>query len=257
MNKANFDNAASVYDATFSFTAVGNAQRTQVWRHVNQLDLPHPAKIVEVNCGTGEDAHFFHSNGHHIIASDLSPEMIVVAKSKFPEIDFRVCPINDAHHLSPELDMLFSNFGGMNCISSMQLRTFFENCHLNFPKNHRLVLVIMGKKCLWDNAFLLLKGKWKQVGRRNSKKSIAINVDGSFVETWYYSPKDIQEFASKYYRMETKHPIGLHVPPSYLAKFFEKKTKCLQLLNWMDKHFSFSWQANYADHFMISLVPNE
>lgn len=257
MSKANFDNAANQYDATFTHTAVGKAQREQVWQYLENIKLSVPSSVVEVNCGTGEDANFFHLKGHHVLATDLSSEMIHVAKTKFPTIDFQVCAINSAPQLTAKVDLLFSNFGGMNCISSEQLQLFFKECWTTYPKEHRLVLVIMGKKCIWDNVFLFLKGKWKLLGRRNTNKPLAVNVDGIDVNTWYYSPKEIQLIAKKYYQLASLHPIGFHVPPSYLASFFEKRNRFLKLLIWLDKHLSFSWQANYADHFMISLVPNE
>lgn len=257
MNKANFDNAANQYDATFTHTAVGKAQREQVWQHLENLKLSVPSSVVEVNCGTGEDANFFKSKGHTVVATDLSSEMIQVAKTKFPTIDFQVCAINSAPQLTAQVDLLFSNFGGMNCISADQLQLFFKDCQATYPKEHRLVLVIMGKKCIWDNFFLFIKGKWKQLGRRNTNAPLAVNVDGIDVFTWYYSPKEILQVAAPHYQLASLHPIGLHVPPSYLAPFFEKRPRFLNFLKWLDNHFTFSWQANYADHFMISLVPNE
>jgi SAM-dependent methyltransferase len=257
MDKAKFDNAAHLYDATFTNTAVGRAQRNQVWKQIENMALSVPSSIVEVNCGTGEDAHFFKSKGHQVLATDLSSEMIQVAKTKFPSIDFQLSSINSVHQLTPQVDLLFSNFGGMNCIAAEQLQLFFKNSSTTYPKEHRLVLVIMGKKCIWDNLFLLLKGKWKQFGRRNTNKPLAVNVDGINVNTWYYSPQEILHLAAPYYQLASIHPIGLHVPPSYLASYFEKKPRFLMLLKWLDQHFTFSWQANYADHFMISLVPNE
>lgn len=257
MNNANFDQAAISYDATFSSTAVGKAQREQVWQQLDKMEISVDSLILEVNCGTGEDANFFKSKGYSIVATDLSAEMVRMAKSKFPAIDFRVCPINSVHTLNLQANLIFSNFGGMNCISSDQLQQFLEACHATFPKSHRLILVVMGKKCIWDNLFLLLKGSWNQLGRRNSTDSRAVNVDGNLVNTWYYSPKEIIHLADSYYSLEALHPIGLHVPPSYLAPFFEKRPRLLKILKWMDKYFAFSWQANLADHFMISLVSNE
>ena len=52
-----FDRVASSYDELFTHTAIGRAQRKQVWEKLLAA-FPPGSRILELNCGTGEDARF-------------------------------------------------------------------------------------------------------------------------------------------------------------------------------------------------------
>ena len=80
--QTNFDQAASTYDATFTHTKIGRAQRDIVYEHVTRLLSYPPKDILEINCGTGEDAIWFEKRGFNVLATDISSEMIARAKSK-------------------------------------------------------------------------------------------------------------------------------------------------------------------------------
>lgn len=248
-----FDLSAQFYDNQFTNTAVGKAQRDQVWKQIEKLNLNKNQSILEINCGTGEDAKKWNALGHSIVATDLSPEMVKVAQNKNPELNIQVLDINKINDFAIEPDVIFSNFGGLNCLSPIEFEAFFENVQTKLKADGTMMLVIMGKKCIWDNLFLFLKGKWSQIGRRNTEKAIEINVDGNLVKTWYYSPRQIKKMA-KTFKIESLKPIGLHVPPSYLAKFFENKRLLLSIAKFYDRMFSFSFLSNYSDHYFISLT---
>lgn len=251
----NFDLAANLYDDHFTYSQVGRAQRKQVWGNIDELNIVAPRSVLEINCGTGEDAKIWHSKKHKIIPTDLSPEMIKVASRKSPDLEFKILNINKLESVQNEFDIIFSNFGGLNCLSPTDLNAFFSKAYSKLPTNGQLILVLMGKKCIWDNLFLFLKGKWNQIGRRNTADGIEINVDGQHVTTWYYSPKQIINMASNFSCNRLK-PIGLHVPPSYLANFFENKKLLLSTAIFLDKIWSFSFLSNYSDHYFISLTKN-
>lgn len=254
---ADFDNAAKTYDSTFTHTAVGKAQRAQVWRLLQQIPLTRATRVLEINCGTGEDAQRFYEKGCTVLATDLSAGMIQEARRKFPQVHFEQKDLLAVHELLFQPHLLFSNFGGLNCLSPEQLNIFLNTCFGNRIDHQRLVFVVMGKKCVWDRFFLLLKGKWRKIGRRNTHLPVTVHVDGSLVNTWYYSPKDLLRLCENNYRMEFCKPIGFFVPPSYLAPFFQHRKRLLRCLNWLDQHATFSKLSNYADHFILSLVPHD
>ena len=74
-----FDHAASTYDETFTNSCVGEAQREQVWKYVDK-HLNKFNNVLEVNCGTGEDAHRWKFRGKDVVGTDISPEMIRIAR---------------------------------------------------------------------------------------------------------------------------------------------------------------------------------
>ena len=247
-----FDLAAKEYDAQFSHTRIGKVQRSQVWERINKIDLHENSSILEINCGTGEDANVWFSKKHQILATDISKEMIGVAKNKFPHIQFKQLDINAINTIDTKFDIVFSNFGGLNCLSKNDLSKFILQTKEKLTKDGKLIMVIMGKKCIWDNLFLFIKGNWKQLGRRNTNLPLDINVDGQNVYTWYYSPKQITNIASEHFNFIAQSPIGLHIPPSYLSKFFRNKPITVAFLAFLDKVFSFSFLSDFSDHYFIT-----
>src|SRR5690242_16912495 len=83
-----FDAVAHGYDAGFSHTMLGRMMRERVWillsNRVGELSRA-TTSILEINCGTGEDAIWFAKQGGNVLATDVSAEMIAVAKAKLSE----------------------------------------------------------------------------------------------------------------------------------------------------------------------------
>ncbi|XOV66543.1 MAG: class I SAM-dependent DNA methyltransferase [Fluviicola sp.] len=247
-----FDHTASTYDTTFTNSCVGEAQREQVWKYVDK-HINSFQNVLEVNCGTGEDAHRWDFRGKGVVATDISPEMIRIAESKFPELHFRVLDVNDLCSYDNTFDTLFSNFGGLNCLSPEQLKRFFKNAYNELDKKGHLVIVLMGKKCVWERFYFGFRAKFKKAGRRNTKECVDVHVEGETVKTWYFSPDEIQQLAAENFEVVTTKPIGLFIPPSYLAPKFEGRKRMFAFLKWMDGVFTFSRLSNNADHFLMIL----
>jgi ubiquinone/menaquinone biosynthesis C-methylase UbiE len=65
-------------------------------------------RILDLACGTGDIARTIAESGAKVVGVDASPEMIITARSRFPELDFRV---EDAAYLRfhDEFDAVFSH----------------------------------------------------------------------------------------------------------------------------------------------------
>jgi len=253
-----FDSAAAVYDQTFTHSVIGKLQRGIVQSHFQKiLDIQKPKTILEINCGTGEDALWLASQNFKVTATDLSEKMIAVAKSKenSEKIIFRKADINELPSDFPDekFDLIFSNFGGLNCLSEIRLELFFRNASELLSENGRLIMVIMPKNTLWEQFYFLAKADFKNTFRRKKHSAIA-NVDGEKVITYYYNPKKINLLAADLFKTEQLRPVGFFVPPSYLEPFFKTKPRLIsalsQLENRVKNHKSL---AKYADHYFIAL----
>ena len=252
-----FDNAAAHYDADFTHSAIGKLQRQMVYFHLSKiLSKKQVESILEVNCGTGEDAIWLAKQNFEVIATDISEKMISVANAKndFENLTFSQLDINDMSNTfhDERFDLIFSNFGGLNCLSKVELELFFKSTDQLLNEKGKLVLVIMPKNTLWEQLYFLCKGKFKSIFRRK-KESIIANVDGENVITYYYNPKEILTLASNYFRFQQQNPIGFFVPPSYLEPFFKNKTRLISSLNELEKKITTCrFLAKYADHYLIA-----
>ena len=81
---AAFDRIAEDYDQRFTYTLISRAQRDAVWRVLAQT-WKKDDRVLELNCGTGEDAVFLASNGISVLACDASRQMIVKAQQRLQQ----------------------------------------------------------------------------------------------------------------------------------------------------------------------------
>src|SRR5262245_23241152 len=76
-----FDSMAERYDVEFTNSAAGIALRTLVWARLDTL-FPSGASVLELGCGTGEDALHLAARNVRVVATDASREMLAVARRK-------------------------------------------------------------------------------------------------------------------------------------------------------------------------------
>src|SRR5262249_61700541 len=72
---------AASYDVAFTESLIGRAQREVVWDLLKRV-FHRGDRILELNCGTGEDALFLVRRGVSVVAYDASPRMIEVANQR-------------------------------------------------------------------------------------------------------------------------------------------------------------------------------
>ena len=117
---------ADTYDATFTESVIGRAQRNVVWRALQRTFRPGD-RVLELNCGTGEDALFLAKRGVSVVACDASARMIEIAERRksleAPDasLEFHVLRNEDVDTLTPAdpFDGVVSNFSGLNCVEDL------------------------------------------------------------------------------------------------------------------------------------------
>lgn len=251
--EASFDKAAINYDETFTNTEIGRMQRDLVYAELSK-HLTSVQNILEINCGTGEDAIWLAQQNFNVTATDISSKMIEVAKSK-ANLNFKIADINSITSTfeGEKFDLLFSNFGGLNCLSKSELEKFFTNINSILSEKGKLALVIMPKNTLWERFYFLAKAQFKNISRRK-KESVIAYVDGENILTYYYNPKDIVNLAKANFETIAVKPIGFFVPPSYLDRFFKNKKGILKFLNRLEQGIkNMALLSKYADHYLIIL----
>lgn len=255
-----FDAIAGQYDALFSGTAVGQAMRSRVWRLLDRLLPQHSAdvSVLEVNCGTGLDAIWLANRGYDVLATDIAPEMVSITAQKVARAGARVrtqvCALEALDTLPREqFDLIFSNFGGLNCLDPQSLEQFAVQIQERLLPGGRFVAVVMGSCCAWEIIYFLLKGKLRQAFRRLGKQPLIVPLqNGTAVDTWYYTPKQFRKHFFGLFQ-EKLAPVGICLPPSYLAPFFEKRPRLLKWLDLWESRISAPVMARLADHFFVSL----
>ncbi len=197
--KADFDIAASDYDQTFTHTIIGKIQRDMVWEYLQKkLPWEKPLRILELNCGTGEDAIFLANMGHEVLATDISTHMLEVCKAKVKQaglenqITIRRLDMTKLSELvfTEKFDLIFSNFGGLNCLPPQDLKKLFTAVKNRLSPSGKLIAVIMPDFCLIESLYFATKRASKKIFRRRTKSFLSVNINGVPIKTWYYSPAE-------------------------------------------------------------------
>lgn len=259
-----FDKAAITYDQDFTHSNIGKALRNNVWKYLDQvLENSPPLKILELNCGTGEDAVWFAQKGHQVFATDISAEMAKITSSKVQNkglqnmVDVFTCDARtvDQCDFSSDFDLVFSNFGGLNCLDSTKLEKLSGNlCKLLKP-NGRFIAVVMPRYCMWESFYFLTKFDLKKMFRRNTINSLQVKVGDVYVDTWYYSPAQFYHLFQIYFKKLFAKPVGIAIPPSYMEKSIGEKPNLMNPLNQLESFLgSITSLSSVSDHFLIDMV---
>ena len=219
---APFDAIADEYDARFTNSMIGRAQRESVWQEIDRLSRPGQ-RVLEINCGTGVDALHLSARGIQVMACDASPEMIDVARRRLDastirnHIDFRILPIEQVGQLENEglYDGVLSNFAGLNCVAD--LRCVAHDLARLVRPGGTAVLCLFGRFCLWEMFWYSLRGNFKKAFRRLRGKGVVANLaPGHRVFVRYPSVGALRQDFSAHFRLVRWNGIGIAVPPSYL-----------------------------------------
>lgn len=262
-NSAAFDAVAEAYDDQFTNTAIGRAQRERVWHFLQEIKSRYAFQnVLECNCGTGVDAEWLAGQGASVVATDVSPEMVAITRKRALnsgiQVQTAVCKLQDIDMESEVLkrapyDVLFSNFGGLNCLSPEEIRHWNDQVKSILTEGGMLALVIMSRFSWWETLYFLAKGKVREAFRRFRRNAVPARLDAdTTIPTWYYGPQELASLLTGF-EVKTCYPVGFWLPPSYLEPLFRRFPKWLHALNWLEKKGAAAWLAPASDHFFILL----
>ena len=256
-----FDTLAATYDADFSASTIGRMQRNRVWSFLTPLvDKENRSlKILEINCGTGDDAIQLTAMGHTVIGTDASSTMIDKAKEKISgsSAEFITCPFDQlaTKFANEQFDLIFSNFGGLNCIDKKAVTQLGRSLSSLLVPGGTLFLVLLSRCCIWEIMHYGIRGKFKTAFRR-SKRSVDFTVNDTTMPIHYYSPGGLKKILRPLFKLQDKHPVGLFIPPSYLEKEFAHAPDRLNSLERREKRWGHSFLSAFGDHY-CAIFKNE
>jgi SAM-dependent methyltransferase len=224
-----FDSLAAEYDDNWTFTPSGLQQRKAVWKAITPYFYSR-TNVLDIGAGTGVDATFLQSLGVRVYAIDSSSAMVQVALRR--GVEAHVSRIEDLGKFSHVFDGAISNFGPLNCISSLE--TFAASLACLLKTGAPVAICILGRVCLWESIFYVLTGNWKKAFRRF--RGIAQSSLGIAVR--YPSDREVRLAFSKQFQFARWQGIGLFVPPSYVP-ISAKMARCLAHLDRLAAGFPF------------------
>jgi SAM-dependent methyltransferase len=237
-----FDHLAEGYDDLFTRSLIGRAQRDVVWNVLRQT-FRSGDHVLELNCGTGEDAMFLARNGVLVTAFDASEEMIRIASQRLrsealdPLVRFRQLPIELIHQIrtDKQFDGAFSNFSGFNCVADLSQPA--EDLATLMAPGAPLIICLSTRFCISEMIWFSLRGNFSKAFRRCSGRTVA-KVDEFSVSVYYPTLRQLRRSFSPAFGIRSCMGVGITVPPSYVEPWIRKYPKLLNIMQTIDKVLS-------------------
>jgi ubiquinone/menaquinone biosynthesis C-methylase UbiE len=255
---APFDAVAEQYDEAFTNSLIGRAQREAVWRRLDCC-FRSGQRILELNCGTGVDALHLAERGVAVLACDVAPRMIAVARQRLrsspvgDQVELRVLEIERIAELEDQgpFDGAFSNFAGLNCVED--LASVARRLARLLAPGATALLCMAGRAVAWEMIWYLEHGKPGKALRRFHRDGATGRLaEGVTVKVWYPSARSMARMFAPEFRLLRWHGIGVTVPPSYLEPLARRYPGALRTLTRIDRVLS-AWPVfrGLADHALL------
>lgn len=248
-----FDARAQGYDGQFTRTRIGTAMRAAVWTRCAARFRPG-FRILEMNCGTGEDARWLASQGMQVLATDISAPMIEVAQRKLaglPEnraVQFQTLAWEQLGRLvATPFDGMLSNFGGLNCVADLQGAA--SSLATTLRPGAIAILCIMGPRVPWEWLWFLAHGRPGAAFRRLRR-----NREWSGITLHYPSiTATVRAFAPNFRPLRVG-AIGALLPPPYTEGSLGRYPRLLGALERLERRWEVQWPLpQLADHYLLEL----
>jgi len=252
-----FDQLARRYDDLFTRSLIGRAQRNAVWKVIAKA-FRSGDRVLELNCGTGEDAFFLAGKGVSVVACDASEQMIQYAQQRLSaeapntSVKFAQLPIEQITEIRTEgaFNGIFSNFSGLNCVADLSQTA--EDLATFIPPGAPLIVCLSTRFCISEIIWFLIHGRPHEAFRRCSGHAVA-KVGEFVVDVYYPTLRQLQQSFSPAFVMRSCVGIGITVPPSYVEPWIRKFPNLLHVMETIDKALSACPGFRViGDHMLIS-----
>jgi SAM-dependent methyltransferase len=250
--RATFDALAADYDSRFTGTPLGTLLRQAVQRRLDARFAPGD-RVLELACGTGEDAVHLGHRGVRVIATDASESMVEQARAKSEGlremIELRQLAIEGLASLSGPFDGAFSNFGGLNCVQD--LAAVSQALANLLRPGAPVLLCVMGPVVPWEWAGFLRRGEPGKAFRRLRRGG----VEWRGITVRYPSPATLRRAFAPAFRPLRLSAVGALLPPTEWEAWAGRHPRLLAALACWERRLEtvppLPW---LSDHYLLELA---
>ncbi len=258
-----FDTLAADYDRTFTQSKIGQAQRSAVWHQLADV-FPAGSRVLELGCGTGEDALFLARRGCEVVATDRSPAMVDTARRKIlaaePEgfAGHVELAVMDARSLAQEpdeketpFDGVLANFGVINCVGDgTALASLGVSLAARVRTGGRAMLCVMGPVVPWEWLWFMTHGQPRTALRRFRRGGVLWRG----LRVRYPSVGRLSKILAPAWQIRRTTAVGALVPPSYAEPWAQRHPTWIDRLARIERRFeTFPPLVRLADHYLLEL----
>jgi ubiquinone/menaquinone biosynthesis C-methylase UbiE len=261
-----FDRAAPNYDVLYQANPVMAWMRSESLTALMTAFAPG-SRLLEIGCGTGDEAIALSRAGYRIVATDIAPGMIEAARTKaqtlgLGKVNWRVLAAGRLTDLlgeygSASFDGAYASFGALNC--EPELAPVFDALACLLRPGAALVCSVMNRWCAWEIGWELLHLHPRRALRRLGKGWLMAGLaspDGSLpVPVLYYTPRGLERAFAPQFRLQAAFGLPVLLPPPYLAHLLDQHSALFSRLQRIERFLRgrFPFHA-LGDHFLLVAV---
>ncbi|HVO42760.1 MAG TPA: class I SAM-dependent methyltransferase [Aggregatilineales bacterium] len=255
-----FDHIGARYDDEFTNTELSRWFRRRVWERLGVLFSPGD-RVIELGCGTGEDAVWLAKRGVRVLATDGSPAMLAETARKAEAenvgsmVETRLLDLVDAAHWTLDepgsFDGAYSNYGPLNCVGDR--RAIGTQLARAIRHGGKVGLGVIGPWCPWEVCWHGIHGDLRTATRR-LRGSTTAHLDGRYFQVYYPTPGRLLHDFGADFRRSLLWGLGVFLPPSDLYKPVGRRPWLAKPLLAMERLTAPYWPFKYlGDHFWLEL----
>jgi SAM-dependent methyltransferase len=222
-------------------------------------------RVLELGCGTGEEAVALARRGVHVLATDVAPGMVALAAERAraagvaERVAVRCMAAADVGRLAKELgpgafDGAFSSFGVLNC--ELDLPAVGRGLAALVRPGGWVVCSVMNRFYPWEVVWFLARRGGRGATRR-WRGWIDAPVSAELpdrVPCRYYRPGEFAEFFGSAFAVHECRALPLLLPPPYVAgRGADLGPLWRRVARW-DRRLASSFPCNqWGDHFLMCL----
>jgi ubiquinone/menaquinone biosynthesis C-methylase UbiE len=255
-----FDSVAADYDGPRGNNDLIQDMRREMWRWLDATFSPG-SRLIDLGCGTGIDAIRMAQLGHHVTATDWSPQMAQRTSDRAASGQWgdrvRVLALgaHELHRLdgSGVYDGAYSNLGPLNCVPD--LGEVSRECARLLKPGGALVFTVIGRICPWEIAHYLPRWNWTRLKVRFARGSVPVGMNKHTIWTQYYRPREFYRAFAEHFALTHHRGLCVLAPPPYLTWIREKHSRWYEWLWRMDRRVA-GWPVlrEVGDHFLIVMT---
>ncbi|RMF51593.1 MAG: class I SAM-dependent methyltransferase [Chloroflexota bacterium] len=254
-----FERIATTYDADLTDSPVSRLLRAQLWAWLAAL-FPPGNYLLELGCGTGEDAIWFAQRGVRVLATDISPQMLAITAQKAAQhgvghlVQVQLLDLDRAEAWQlPEraFDGVYSNYGALNCTANWSA--------LGAALAHAVryggcaAFTLISRFSLIETCWHAAHGNWRVAFRRWRGKASA-RIGAISFPIYYPTARQFRRAFGAAWRLRKLRGWGIFLPPSDLYGALARHPRLLRLLGAAERLAApLALSAYLADQFWIVL----
>ena len=263
-----FSLAASTYDFEQARNKVASWSRARNL-HLLARAFPGESRVVEVGCGTGEEAIYLARRGVSVIATDAAQGMIDAARTKLgresaevrERVALAVLPASRLLDLGAQitahsLDGAYSSFGPLNC--EADLNPVVNAMGELVKPGGRVVISLISRYCLWETLWYLVHLQLEKAFRRwsgSTNATVHAERQDERIPVYYWSASELERTFGRYFKVTRRMALPWLLPPQYLDGLLSSHPRLFRLLGKLDGKLAGLWPF-YAlgDHILFEMV---